>query len=409
MTLSLTDAQRSALEAELNGKPPPTVRFQTTAELRASTPVEPEWLWRNYIAAGNLVLLAGKPKAGKSTLAFALTNAIATGAAAFIGEPIRQTAVVYVSEEGASTLLPKLGPNHAPVHVLTRENAWPKPPWPELVTAAVAHARDTRARLLVIDTAAYWTALPAEREKDAGAVQAAMQPLVEAARAGIATLLVHHARKAGGEDGDAVRGSSGWAGSADTILELERPDDDAAAPGQRLLLALSRYPDTPPALLLDRDANTGAWGSTGQAASRRDARGATARAILLDALPPDPHGMTRAEIEDETQLPSQRLHAPLKELCDSGQVTRTGAGRKGDPYRYGKLPTDSAHNAGQKAGRNTSGDGSLSAALPLREEQKQPHPPQTAHQRNGQKAAPQASIEIVSSRAVLAGANGSAP
>lgn len=148
-----------------------------------------------------------------------------------------------------------------------------------LIAAAVAHAEKVGARLLVIDTAAFWAALPAEREKDAGAVPVTL-PLTQATRSGLAVLLVTHARKAGGEDGDAVRGSSAWAGSADTILELERPSDNAA-PRQRLLIAMGHYPSTPPCALIDHDAETGHWTVTGHADDRRGARNATCERACL--------------------------------------------------------------------------------------------------------------------------------
>jgi hypothetical protein len=312
------------------------LRFLTPAELRASTPPDPEWLWEGYVAAGTIALFAGKPKAGKSTLAFALAESVAAGADAFLGRPITRTGVVYVSEESAATVLSKLPTDDVDrFHVLTRDAAWPRPEWPQLVAAAAEHAIAVGARLLVIDTAAYWTALPAEREKDAGAVGQVMLPLVAAARRGLAVLIVHHQRKGGGEDGEAIRGSSAWAGSVDVILELERPGDDAP-PHHRVLLAVGRFPQTPPAVLIDRDPATGAWAVRGQPAGRRDARDAAQRATILDALPTTAPGLTRPDIEEATGLDWRKLSGPLAALLTARAVTRDGAGRRGDPHRYRK-------------------------------------------------------------------------
>lgn len=58
--------------------------FVGADELRASTPVEPEWLWHGYLAPGALTILAGKPKAGKSTLAVAVSEAVARQAGPFL-------------------------------------------------------------------------------------------------------------------------------------------------------------------------------------------------------------------------------------------------------------------------------------------------------------------------------------
>ena len=67
--------------------------------------------------------------------------------------------------------------------------------------------------------------------------------LVEAARNEIAVLLVVHSRKAGGEDGEAIRGSSALAGAADIVIGARTGRRGPAR--QRKVLALSRYPTTP--------------------------------------------------------------------------------------------------------------------------------------------------------------------
>src|SRR5215207_818556 len=58
----------------------PALRFLTPIELLAQTPASVEWVWRDFLARGAVTLLAGKPKAGKSTLALGLARAITQGA-----------------------------------------------------------------------------------------------------------------------------------------------------------------------------------------------------------------------------------------------------------------------------------------------------------------------------------------
>src|SRR5207244_208719 len=41
--------------------------FAPLSNALASAPTEPEWLWDGYLSPESLVLLAGKPKVGKST------------------------------------------------------------------------------------------------------------------------------------------------------------------------------------------------------------------------------------------------------------------------------------------------------------------------------------------------------
>src|SRR4051794_23165038 len=59
--------------------------FISFSELRASAPSEPSWLLDGYLARGAITLLAGKPKAGKSTFASALVEAIDSSAPWFLG------------------------------------------------------------------------------------------------------------------------------------------------------------------------------------------------------------------------------------------------------------------------------------------------------------------------------------
>jgi len=352
------------------------LRFLTLAELRERTPAEPTWLWHGYLATGSVTLLAGKPKAGKSTLAIAVSAAMATGATSFLGRDMRPGAVVYVSEEGAPTLMHKLPAGDAGMHLLTRDGAWPKPEWPALVNAAVEHSQKVGARLLVIDTAPFWTAMPAEGSKDGDRVQRVMHTLVQATRAGLAVLLTTHTRKAGGEDGDAVSGSTQWTGASDTVLELERPAENAP-PTQRLLLGLGRFPATPAAALIDRDAVTGAWSVSGHAEDRRSARAAATRALVLDALA-DGEALTRPELEEATSTVWRDLLDTVNTLVTAKFVTRSGNGRKGDPYRYRKAVGDPTARNPTAPTETPRGGAGLSVVCPVGTPQKQAPPSSSA-------------------------------
>lgn len=341
-----------------------TLPFVSAAELRASTPSEPEWLWHGYLAPSALTLLAAKPKAGKSTLAVAVSEAVATDSGSFLGRRIAGGPVVYVAEETAATLAHKL-PEVDGIRILTRDACWPKPSWAELVAGSVQECKRIGARLLVVDTFAYWASLPKDAEKDAGAAQAAMQPLLDATRDGLAVFVPLHQRKGGGEDGEGVRGSGAIAGTADIVLELER----VQKPRERVLLALSRYPSTPGSLLIERDSTTGAWAAIGEG-ERADARSISDRQSILAALD-DGTELTRAELEEATGAPERQWHAQLEALMSDGKVQRTGAGKKGDPYRFAVLRTNAAQAPAQKRAGTVTADASDSAALHVVEQQKE--------------------------------------
>jgi hypothetical protein len=328
----IVEARRLAAAEAVNGAGPrpAELRFMWAAELAAATPAEPDWLLHGYLAPGAVTLLAGKPKAGKSTLAWAAAEAVASDAGTFLGRPVAAGPVVYLTEEGAGTLAHKLP--DAPIRVLTRDAAWPKPPWPALVAAAVAEAARVEAAILVIDALAFWAGFSEGQEKDAGAAQAAMDALGAATAAGLAVLLVHHQRKAGGEDGDAVRGSGAIFGAVDVLVEVERCED--APPSHRRLVALGRWPTTPPVLVVDHDPDSCSWRTIGQAEDRAATATLGVRERLLDATPSEPPGATESEIADLVGLDGRKISKPLRQLVADGLIDRTGDGRKGSPFSY---------------------------------------------------------------------------
>jgi hypothetical protein len=269
-----------------------------------------------------------------------------------------------VSEEGASTLAHKVGGG---LRIATRDTAWPRPEWATLIQAATLEAERAQAALIVVDTFAFWAGLGPDSEKDAGAVQFAMEPLIVAARGGLAVLLVVHARKGGGEDGEALRGSSALAGSADIIIELERVPD--GAPRQRKLLSLSRYPQTPGVLVIQHDVAADTWTVVGEGTDRGDARDITNRAALLAALADGE--LARTALEEATGTPARQWHTTLEGLISEGVVGRSGAGVKGDPFRYRMLRTDAAQRPAQNV-RSIEGAAVSDAAAPRRGQHQKP-------------------------------------
>lgn len=342
-----------------------SLAFVSAAELRAHTPDEPDWCWEGFAAPEILTLLAKPPKAGGSTFTCALAAAVASEAGSFLGRAINGGPVVYVSEEPAGTLAHKL-PSIEGIRVLTRDAAHPKPPWAELVAGAIEEAVRVGAVLLVVDTLPYWASMAAEAEKDAGAAQAAMAPLLDATREGLAVLADLHMRKGGGEDGEGVRGSSAITGMADIVIELGR----GKHPRERVLLTLSRFPSTPGSLVIERD-ELGAWTALGEG-ERGDARAIADRRALLTAMADG--ALTRSELERATDAPERQWHSELVALVDEGKARRTGAGKKGDPFRWELVRGDAAQPAAQHRAETTTEDASDSAALPVREQQNQASP-----------------------------------
>lgn len=360
----------------------PSIRFLSASEIRASTPVEPDWYWHGYVAHGCVTLEVSKPKVGKSTKAGGIAKASSRGAGSFAGRALRSGPVVWISEEAAPTLAHKL-PDTDQLRILTRENAWPRPEWPALIAAGVAECKQIGSGLLIVDTVPYWAGMPPEKEKDSGAALVVMEALLAAASEGLAVYALAHTRKGGGEDGEAIRGSSAFAGSVDIIVELERVPDQ---PHQRALLALSRFPSTPGTLVIELDPETDEWRPVSEDADRSSAstiaarnRADADRQAILDALA-NGELLTRAELEDAVGAPSRQWHPTLDALLKAGTVTRSGAGRKGNPYRFQIVRTDTAQGDAQNCAESADA-GIPFSAHPRRGAEKEstaPTPPNTA-------------------------------
>lgn len=247
-------AAKNLLEAvAVGGRDALRLAFLAAPDLAATEDVEIDWIVADYLAAGATTQLTGQPKAGKSLFAMCLANAVASGRE-FMGRETKQGIVVYLSEQTVATFKASAratgllaNPN---VIVLPRSRVW-QHDWTTIITAAIAHCRAVGAVLLIIDTVGRWASLAGDSENDSGAALATMQPLEEAAAAGLAVLAIRHERKNPGADVvDAGRGSSAFAGAFDQLLSLKKVGGQGHD-NRRRLLAEGRFDETPHELVVD--------------------------------------------------------------------------------------------------------------------------------------------------------------
>lgn len=203
--------------------------------------------------------------------------------------------------------------------------------WPDVAAAAVVEAKQNNARLLVVDTLPAWSLGEADKNSASEAVKA-MRPLSEAAREGLAVLVVRHQRKGGGDVVSAGRGSSAFAGEADIVATLQEYGARATV---RRLEFKSRFEETPASLVIEWKQSHFVSHGDGAALAQL-----SEETTVLDTLP---HASNDAIVADDvvqrlaaTSLPMKRTKAVrvLERLVKRQVACRGGSGTKNDPFVY---------------------------------------------------------------------------
>lgn len=327
--ISAVIAEAKQLDARYASAQEPTMVFRNPDELSSSS-TDVSWVWRGYLARGAITLFVAQPKAGKSTLLYAMLAALGRGDAEFAGARLYGPAkAVYLSEESAPTIREKVsrfGIATDTVWFLTREEAFPPRPLRLVTEAAVEQARRVGATILVVDTLAIWAHLGPDAEKDAGAMQRALEPLLAASGAGLAVLVIHHMRKADGDGGTSVRGSSALLGTVDCLMELRRfnngSDDSGAPKTERVISAMGRYEETPDEVVVRL--NGGRYELAGTAA---EARIDLKAARLLQALQEAGRWLSAREMQEVVGGRKEDTLRALAGLTLEGKVRRIQVGR----------------------------------------------------------------------------------
>lgn len=206
-----------------------------------------EWVLEDYLPEGGLVLLAGKPKEGKTTLTYELAVKVAKGLP-FLNRVTQPAGVLILGlEEHPRDMrlrLRSLGADDTLTNLFVFSgNLSPTSDTFEQIKRFIL---DKSIALVVVDTlGVFWNI---RDENDAAEVQRAIKPFLTLAReSGACVLLIHHARKSEGQHGDEIRGSGALFAAVDVALILKRHEIQT----QRKLNASSRYPETPTEMILD--------------------------------------------------------------------------------------------------------------------------------------------------------------
>jgi hypothetical protein len=168
---------------------------------------------------------------------------------------------------------------------------------------------------------------------------------------GIAVLLVVHDRKSGGDVSDSGRGSSAFAGAADILISLRRPEGNGR-PTLRQIQAISRFSETPMGMIIELTED--GYVARGDA---RDVATAEAKATILNSAPSsEDDASTLEHFIEATGVSRTTAQKAVKELLEKRQLEQIGGGKKRDPFRYWAPRKDSALNISLKGQKETKTD-----------------------------------------------------
>lgn len=288
------------------------------ADLLATYMAPLEWLVEGLVARGQLVLLAGRPKSGKSWLALALAQAIDSGRL-FLNRETRRGRVLLVAlEDGPRRLrgrVETLGWQPARVDVLfelARLDGDGVNPGPGLVQLAGA-APDYD--LIVIDTLIAGLSGRAD-ENSNPAMAAVANELAAIARTSDTTiLLIHHTSKATHEDiFHTIRGASALRGSYDAGWVLDRKREEREA----LLHMESKDADNTTFTIRQAEGGAG-WQLLGSGVELGNIR---AGRKVVEALQNEGDGVTADELAKTLGITRQAAGKQLRAAEAAGVVRR---------------------------------------------------------------------------------------
>jgi len=307
------------------------------------TTADAAWVWDGFLARGDITLLTGVWKTGKTTLLAGLLHALG-GGGSFLGRACAAGAAVVVSEESLTHWAERRRaiPVGAHARLLSRPFAGRPEPceWADLVGQVGEWRAAGGLDLFVVDPLA--TFLPGRSESDAATLHAFLDPLRRLAQGGTAVLVLHHPRRQAAEEGSQARGGGVLLGYADTLLELH-PVGRSGDGARRRLTARSRRPGAAPEVVFEWVVGTPEFRVVADDAEARFRENWEAvRVLLADRVAAVTHRELLADWPPDRSPPSARvLYDWLRRAAEAGLAVRTGSGNRYAPFRFA-LPRPAA-------------------------------------------------------------------
>jgi len=190
-----------------------------------------------YLAwPGLKTVYAAREKAGKSSFAMAGAAAASRGDA-FLGTPLKQQRVLWLSEEPTKVVMRRVKAMRAsPTHFFVVSMVGVADP----LALLAHHVARVQPDIIVIDSVWYLARQYVHDENSSAQWTPVLDPIEQYAEQGAGVLLLAHANK-----GDTYRGSTAVGAFADVLIEMKNPPKGATV---RSLTVLSRIETTDAAL-----------------------------------------------------------------------------------------------------------------------------------------------------------------
>jgi RecA-family ATPase len=313
-----------------NATPPKAANDNRRTEYNAEELLKTEfpplkWAVEGFIPEG-LTVLAGRPKLGKTWLAYSTAIAIATGGKV-LGVECEQGDVLQYSLEDnfrrAKSRILNLLPAHLGIKRPSLDRLTIRTEAPTMDRGFMREVRDWHSRvenprLLIVDTHAKIKEQRKGNQDPYLADYSAIVPLQEfSGEHGLTTILVTHLRKMGAESGDPIdqiSGTVGITGAADMIMVLDRNEKGSSLYGRG-----RDAPEYEVAMQFD----SGHWNVLGDAEEVARSR---QRTSILDALQERGEAMSPADIAKATGIKSGSVSHLLAKMAKDGLVQKYGYG-----------------------------------------------------------------------------------
>jgi DNA-binding transcriptional ArsR family regulator len=300
-----------------------SLKIISAAALQAKVFRPPRWAVPDYLPEG-LAIGAGKPKTGKSWLFLGTAIGVAAGTAVFGNVKVEQGDVLAIlledPERRVQTRMKALLQGERFPERLQIATEWRKADQGGLDDIRLWLQAHPEARLVIIDTLAKIRG-KADRDKGVYAddydVISAFKKLADEFR--VAILLVHHLKKEGATDPlDAISGTAGLTGAADTLMVLKREPNDKNA-----LLYVRGRDVNEAEVALEFDDDTGRWTRLG---AGEDFRKSEERRAVLAVLR-EVGGLSPREIAEATNMKPGNVRVLLHKMRRNGEVNQLNGGK----------------------------------------------------------------------------------